>query len=110
MKTAGRILVAVVMLLFVTTVGAWAESKVNITRGENQPKAVEVKAGDEMRFINSSAQTVHVWFAGRDAERFYVPAGSEGAKVKFDRPGTYEYTAHVTAGNVHTHTGSVAVK
>jgi plastocyanin len=90
--------------------GAWAEGKVRITREENKPKDVEIKAGDEVRFINSSGQTAHVWFAGNDAVRFYVPSGSGGAKVKFDKPGTYEYTVHVTAGKSHSHTGTVVVK
>ena len=43
-------------------------------------------------FINSSGQTLHVWFGGDNAPRFYVPAGIEGAKVQFDKPGTYEYS------------------
>jgi len=30
--------------------------------------------------------------------------------VKFDKPGTYEYSVHVTGGKVHTHTGTVVVK
>ena len=90
--------------------GAWAEGKVTITREENKPKDVQVKAGEEVRFINSSGQTAHVWFGGNDAVRFYVPPGSNGAKVKFDKAGTYEYTVHVTGGKVHAHTGSVVVK
>ena len=90
--------------------GAWAEGKVNITREESKPKDVEVKAGEEGSFINSAAQMVHVWFGGNDAIRFYVPSGSDGAKVKFDKPATYEYSVHVTAGKVHTHTGTVVVK
>ena len=102
---------AVVMLTLVANIGgAWAEGKVNITREENKPKNVEIKAGEEVRFINSAAQTVHVWFGGDDAPRFYVPAGSAGAKLKFDKPGTYEYTVHVTGGKVHAHTGTVVVK
>ena len=51
-----------------------------------------------------------MWFAGNDAVRFYVPSGSGGAKVKFDKPGTYEYTVHVSAGKIHSHTGTVVVK
>ncbi len=89
---------------------AWAEGKVTVTREESKPNTVEVKVGEEVRFINASAQTLHVWFGGEDAPRFYVPAGSGGAKVKFDKPGTYEYTAHLTGGKVHAHTGSIVVK
>ena len=90
--------------------GAWAEGKVRVTREESKPKDVQVKAGEEVRFINASGQTVHVWFGGSDAIRFYVPSGSGGAKVKFDKPGSYEYTAHVSGGKTHAHTGTVVVK
>ena len=111
MKKAIAVLVSTFVLTGALGVGwAWAEGKVTITREENKPKNVEIKAGDEVRFINSSAQTAHVWFAGNDAVRFYVPSGSGGAKVKFDKPGTYEYTVHVSAGKSHSHTGSVVVK
>ena len=111
MKKAIAVLVSTFVLTGALGVGgAWAEGKVTITREENKPKDVEVKAGDEVRFINSSGQTAHVWFAGNDAVRFYVPSGSGGAKVKFDKAGTYEYTVHVTAGKSHSHTGTVVVK
>lgn len=111
MRRTGAVLVGATMLTWAVAVGgAWAEGKVTITREENKPKDVEVKVGEEVRFINSSAQTVHVWFGGNDAPRFYVPAGSGGARVKFDKPGTYEYTVHVTGGKVHAHTGTVVVK
>src|SRR5262249_9256123 len=110
MRGRVRAMVAGVGIMLVTASGAWAEGKVTITREESKPKDVEIKAGDEVRFINSAGQTVHVWFAGNDAVRFYVPPGSGGAKVKFDKPGTYEYTVHVTAGKTHAHTGSVVVK
>ncbi len=87
MKKLTAVLAASIVLTVALGVGgAWAEGKVSITREENRPKDVEIKAGEEVRFINSAAQTVHVWFAGNDAVRFYVPAGSAGAKVKFDKP------------------------
>jgi plastocyanin len=111
MKKMVVMLVGVVMLTLVAGIGGvWAEGKVNITREESKAKDVEVKAGEEVRFVNSSGQTVHVWFGGNDAVRFYVPAGSAGAKVTFDKPGTYEYSVHVTGGKVHAHTGTVVVK
>ena len=103
------VLWAVAMLTFVLGVGgAWAEAKVTVTREENKPQKVEIKAGEEVRFINASGGSAHVWFAGNDAIRFYV--GKAGANIKFDKPGTYEYTVHVTGGKVHSHTGSVVVK
>ena len=54
-----------------------------------------------------SSQRV-VWFAGNDAIRFYV--GKAGSTVKFEKPGSYDYTVHVTGSKVHSHTGTVVVK
>jgi plastocyanin len=88
--------------------GAWAQAKVNVTREENKPKNVEVKVGEEVQFINQSGGTAHVWFAGNDAVKFYV--GTSASRIKFDKPGTYEYTVHVSGGKAHAHTGSVVVK
>ena len=63
MKRVMAMLAASIMLTAVLGVGgAWAEGKVNITREENKPEDVEIKAGEEVRFINSAAQMVHVWF------------------------------------------------
>jgi hypothetical protein len=47
-------------------------------------------------------------FAGHDAVMFYV--GKAESTVKFEKPGTYEYTVHVSATKGHAHTGSVIVK
>ena len=99
---------AVMLSLVLGAGGAWAEAKVTVTREESKPRTVEIKAGEEVRFINASGATTHVWFAGNDAIRFYV--GKGGSSVRFDKPGTYEYTVHVTAGKVHSHTGTIVVK
>lgn len=110
MSRAGSILAGAALLTLVIGGTAWGEQKVTITREENKPKNVEVKVGEEVRFINSSAQSAHVWFGGAEAPRFFVPAGSGGAKVKFEKPGTYEYSVHITGSKVHAHAGSVVVK
>ena len=87
---------------------ALAQAKVTVTREENKPKNVEVKVGQEVQFINQSGGTAHVWFGGNDAVKFYV--GTSASRIKFEKPGTYEYTVHVTGTKVHSHTGSVVVK
>ena len=79
-----------------TTGEVWAGGEVTVTREENKPPTVEIKVGEEVRFVNASGSTAHVWFAGNDAIRFY--AERPGARVKFGKLGTYEYTVHVTAG------------
>jgi hypothetical protein len=48
-----------------------------------------------------------VVFAGADGIKFYI--GKEG-RVTFDKPGTYEYTVHVSGVKGHAHTGTVVVK
>ena len=87
---------------------AWAEAKVTVTREESKPKTVEVKVGEEVRFDNASGGTAHVWFAGSDGVKFYLGKGTN--KVKFDKPGTFEYTVHVSGTKVHAHSGTVVVK
>jgi plastocyanin len=99
---------AVMLSLALGVGGAWAEAKVTITREENKPATVEVKAGEEVRFINASGMTAHVWFGGNEAIKFYV--GKGGSNVKFEKPGTYEYTVHMSGGKAHSHTGRVVVQ
>jgi plastocyanin len=102
------VVLAVAATAAVGVEGAWAQAKVRVTREENKPKNVEVKVGEEVQFINQSGGTAHVWFAGNDAVKFYV--GTPASRIKFDKPGTYEYTVHVSGGKIHAHTGSVVVK
>lgn len=103
------VLVGVLMLTFALDVGgAWAEAKVTVTREENKPQTVEIKAGEEVWFVNASGGTAHVWFAGNDAIQFYVGRGD--SKVKFDKPGAYDYTVHISGVKGHSHTGTIVVK
>ena len=99
---------AMALMLALGVGGAWADGKVTVTREESKPKSVEIKAGEEVQFINASGGTAHVSFGGSDAVKFYM--GKAGNRVKFDKPGTYEYTVHVTGTKVHSHTGTVVVK
>ena len=86
-----------------------AETKVFVTREENKPKAVEINAGEEVRFVNHSGGNAHLWFAGQDGVKFYL-GGKDGGLVKFDTPGTYQYSVHISGTKVHAHTGTVVVK
>jgi plastocyanin len=105
--------VALVTALALGVGSVWAATKVTITREKNEPESVEIKAGDEVEWVNASGGTVHIWFGGDDAIRFYV--GGRGTRkssslTKFEKPGTYEYTVHVTGIKPHSHTGKVIVK
>ena len=102
-----------VMLAAIGTVGVGvqevrAQAKVNITREESKPNPVEIKAGQTVQFINNTGGLAHVMFAGNDAYMFYV--GKSESRIKFEKPGTYEHTVHVSATKGHAHTGSVVVK
>jgi plastocyanin len=96
------------MLALALGVGTvWAQAKITVTREESKPQKLEVKAGEEVRWVNGSGGTAHIWFAGQDGMKFYL--GKEG-RIKFDKPGTYEYTVHISGTKAHQHTGTVVVK
>jgi plastocyanin len=88
---------------------AWAGATVKVTREENKPDPGEVKVGEEVAFINATGGGhAHVSFEGNDAVQFNV--GHGGGQVKFDTPGTYRYTVHISGVKAHAHTGTVVVK
>ena len=107
MKPLSRTTSAVAMLLALGIGTAWAEAKITVSREESKPQKVEVKAGEEVRWTNATGGTAHVEFAGTSGISFYI--GKEG-RVKFDKPGTYDYTVHITGVKAHAHTGTVIVK
>ena len=106
------LLVAFLVVLGVMCVAngiAWAGASVKVTREENRPDPVEVKVGEEVAFINATGGGhAHVSFEGNDAVQFNV--GHGGSQVKFDKPGTYRYTVHISGMKAHAHTGMVVVK
>ena len=109
MRRGMSVAAGVVMLTFALGVGGvWPEPKVTVTREENKPQTVEIKTGEEVWFVNASGGTAHVWFAGNDAIQFYVGRGD--SKVKFDKPGVYDYTVHISGVKGHSHTGTIVVK
>ena len=109
MRRAMRVLAGVVMLTLGLGVGGvWAIAKVTVAWEESRPRTIEIRAGEAVQFINASGSTAHLWFGENDAIRFYVEKA--GSTIKFERPGTYDYTVHVTAGKVHSHTGKIVVK
>jgi plastocyanin len=107
MKRLLKTTVVLGTMLMLAVGTAWAQAKVTVSREESKPQKVEVKAGEEVRWINGSGGTAHVEFAGASGISFYI--GKEG-RVKFDKPGTYDYTVHVTGTKVHAHTGTIIVK
>ena len=99
---------AVLAMTLVLGLGAaWAQAKITVSREQSTPEKVEVKVGQEVRWVNATGGTAHVMFGGADGIKFYI--GKEG-RVTFDKPGTYEYTVHVSGVKAHAHTGTVVVK
>jgi plastocyanin len=88
---------------------AWAGATVRVTREENKPDPVEVKVGEEVVFVNATGGGhAHISFEGNDAVQFNVGHGP--SQVKFDKPGTYRYTVHLSGVKAHAHSGTVVVK
>jgi plastocyanin len=103
---------SVLLTLVVGVSGAWAASKIIITREHNEPETLTVKAGEDVEWVNNSGGTAHVWFGDNDAIRFYIGGigmGKGSSVMKFDKPGNYPYKVHIT-GQSHDHAGSVVVK
>lgn len=100
---------AVVAVVLSVEGSAAADGKVVVTREENKPATVEVKAGETVDWTNATGGTAHIAFAGSDAVQFYV-GGKEGGRVRFEKPGTYEYFVHVSGVKSHAHRGTVVVK
>ncbi len=102
-RTASMVLI--VLMLGIGT--ACAAAKITVAREESKPQKIEIKTGEEIRRINATGGTAHIQFAGADGIGFYI--GKEG-RVKFDKPGTYDYTVHISGVKAHAHTGTEVVK
>jgi plastocyanin len=109
MRRVMRMLAVVVALTLGLGVGeVWAIAKVTVAREGSKPKTIEIRAGEAVQFINASGSTAHLWFGDNDTIRFYVEKA--GSTIRFEKPGTYDYTVYVTAAKVHSHTGRIIVK
>lgn len=107
-RMVGGFLAAAAMLVAVVGSAA-ADAKVVVTREENKPATVEIKAGEAVSWTSATGGTAHISFAGTDGLQFYV-GGKEGGRVRFEKPGTYEYSVHISGVKSHIHKGTVVVK
>ena len=62
-----------------------------------------------MDWANATGGTAHIAFIGNEAVQFYV-GGKGGGRVRFEKPGTYEYVVHISGVKAHGHRGTVVVK
>lgn len=111
MRTGQSAVIALAVLALAVSSGdAWAQAAtVTIGARASTPESVEIKAGEEVEWINAAGGTAHVWFGPIKVLGFYV--GRSGVRVQFDRPGTYDYLLHLTIGtSAHSHPGTVVVK
>jgi plastocyanin len=91
-------MVAIVLMLGIGT--ACAAAKITVAREESKPQKVEVKTGEEVRWINATGGTAHVQFAGADGISFYI--GKEG-RSSSTSPGRTT-TPSTSRGSRPTHT------
>ena len=94
-------------LTIVAVSPACAAETVRVTREENKPAKLTIKAGEEVHWVNGTGGTAHITF-GKNAPQFYLGKGDN--RIKFTEPGTYEYSVHISGVKGHAHTGTVDVK
>jgi plastocyanin len=109
MKGIVRAVLAAVVIVGLTAGSAAADAKVVVTREENKPATVEIKAGEAVTWTGATGGSAHIVFTNNEALQFYV-GGKEGGRVRFDKPGTYEYFVHISGVKSHVHRGTVVVK
>jgi plastocyanin len=109
MKDTVRAFLAATVIVGVTAGSAAADANVVVTREENKPATVEIKAGEAVTWTSATGGTAHIVFANNESLRFYV-GGKEGGRVRFDKPGVYEYFVHISGVKSHVHRGTVVVK
>ena len=102
-------LLAAMAIVFSLVGTAAADAKVVVTREENKPATVEIKTGEAVTWTSATGGRAHIVFAGNEAMQFYV-GGKGGGRVRFDKPGTYEYFVHISGVKSHIHRGTVVVK
>lgn len=107
-RLIGGVLGAMAVLVAVAGPAA-AGANVTVTREENKPANVEIKAGEEVAWTNATGGVAHIAFVGSEAVQIHV-GGKEGGRIRFEKPGTYAYVVHVTGVKAHAHRGTVGVK
>ena len=99
MRTTMKVLTVALILALAANI-AGAEGRIRVTREESKPRSLEVRVGKEVRWINGSGGRAHVQF-GAVPLAFYI--GGEGVVVRFDKPGTYDYTVHIGYQDTRPH-------
>ena len=95
----------VVTVAIANAVPAWSEGKITVTREESKPATLEVTIGEPIVWVNATGGTAHVDFG--QGVRFYL---GKDPKLAFEKPGTYDYTVHVSGTKTHAHRGRIVVK
>ena len=79
-RMVGGLLAAMAMVFSVVGTAA-ADAKVVVTREENKPATVEIKAGGAVAWTNATGGTAHIAFGGNEAVQFRV-GGKAGSRVR----------------------------
>ncbi len=97
--------IVVVATLLAAAAAARANGTVTITPESSTPVTLEIKAGAGVSWLNATGATAHVDFG--NGVRFDL---GKDAKTRFETPGTYAYTVHVSGTKTRAHTGAIVVK
>ena len=98
----------VALILGMVVCASDAETIVTVTQETNLPSTIEVAAGDYITFLNGTWETAHIVVGGNEDVGFFI--GDRGSRMRFMRPGTYQFTVHLLGTKPHTHRGTVIVK
>ena len=85
-----------------------AETIVTVTQERNLPATIEAAAGDYVTFFNGTWGAAHIVVGPNEDVQFYI--GEKGSRMRFMKPGTYQFTVHLLGRTPHTHRGTVIVK
>ena len=108
------ILASVGALVFFAVATPSFAATVKVTDSDLQPETVTVKPGEEVTWVDATMdRTAHVALDFGPQAGIKIAVTKEGdLRARFEKPGIYEYAAHVGAGGVHPHEirGKIIVK
>ncbi len=115
MLKKGAILGCLGALVFLGLAAPSFAATVKVTDSDLQPATVRVNRGEEVTWVDATSdRTAHVDldFGQQAGIRITMTKGGD-LRAKFDKPGTYEYAAHIgvgSEGHPHEIRGKVVVK
>lgn len=101
MLKKGALLGGLVALIFLAWAGPALAATVKITDSNIEPATVTVSRGEEVAWVDATTDKhahVAMDFRRKPGVRVSLSKASGMPTATFEKPGTYDYTAHVMAG------------